>query len=218
MSLFSRWRRVRLSQREAAPDPELRNEIRRSFDEASRDEEHFPSTIDPRIQHVQTLLKFFGDLTDKRVLDAGCGKGRFARVLREQYPGADIWGLDISEEMLKFVPAGIRRLAGSMTALPVADSAFDAVYATESLEHAIQIEHAVDEMCRVLKPGGKLAIIDKNAEHWGKLETPAWEKWFDRRDLERLLKRHCREVRSDYLSYWEDVAPDGMFLIWLARK
>ena len=37
-------------------------EIRRSFDEASRDEEHFPSTIDPRIQHVQVLLKFFGDL------------------------------------------------------------------------------------------------------------------------------------------------------------
>ena len=35
-------------------------EIRRSFDEASRDEEHFPSTIDPRIQHVQVLIKYFG--------------------------------------------------------------------------------------------------------------------------------------------------------------
>ena len=123
--------------------PELRAEIRRSFDEASRDEEHFPSTIDPRIQHVQVLLKFFGDLTDKRVLDVGCGKGRFARVLQEQNPGAEIWGLDISEEMLRFVPAGIHTRAGSMTELPFADSTFDFAYATESLEHAVDIERAV---------------------------------------------------------------------------
>ncbi len=197
---------------------DLYREIRRSFDESSRDEEHFPSTIDPRIQHVQSLLKFFGDLADKRVLDAGCGKGRFARVMRERHPRADIWGLDISEEMLKFIPAGIHRLAGSMTALPVGDSAFDAVYATESLEHAVEIERAVDELCRVLKPGGRLAIIDKNAEQWGRLETPPWEKWFRRGELERLLRHRCREVRSEYLSYWEDVRPDGLFVVWFAHK
>ena len=168
------WRRL-ISKESAAParaaalDPALREEIRRSFDEASRDEEHFPSTIDPRIQHVQVILKFFGNLTDKCVLDVGCGKGRFARVLQEQYPGAEIWGLDISEEMLRFVPAGIHARAGSMTELPFADSTFDFAYATESLEHAVEIERAVDEMCRVVKPGGRILIIDKNAEHWGKL-------------------------------------------------
>lgn len=210
--------------RESAPappaplSPELCAEIRRSFDDASRDEEHFPSAIDPRIQHVRVLLKFFGDLTDKRVLDVGCGKGRFARVLQEEQPGAAIWGLDISGEMLKFVPAGVHRLAGSMTALPVADSTFDAVYATESLEHAVEIERAVSEMCRVLKPGGKLVIIDKNAEHWGKLETPHWEKWFKREQLERLLRQNKLQVQSQLLSYWEDVAPDGLFLAWFGRK
>ncbi len=217
MSLRSLWRCSRLKP-PAAAGPELRAQIRRSFDEASRDEEHFPSRIDPRIQHVQVLLKYFGDLTDKRVLDVGCGKGRFARVLREGHPRAEIWGLDVSEEMLKFVPAGIHRLAGSITALPVADSTFDVVYATESLEHAVEIERAVDEMCRVLKPGGRLAIIDKNAERWGKLKTPPWEKWFRKDELERLLARNCREVHSRYLSYWEDVAPDGLFLVWLAQK
>jgi malonyl-CoA O-methyltransferase len=204
------------------PDPpassELREKIRRSFDEAARDEEHFPSTIDPRIQHVRVLLKFFGNLTDKCVLDVGCGKGRFARVLQEQNPGAEIWGLDISEEMLRFVPAGIRTVAGSMTELPFAASAFDCVYATESLEHAVEIERAVEEMCRVLKPGGKLLIVDKNAEHWGKLKTPDWERWFKRDELERLLARHCGKVSSEYLSYWEDVAPDGLFLVWFAQK
>jgi malonyl-CoA O-methyltransferase len=199
-------------------DEGLREEIRRSFDEASRDEEHFPSTIDPRIQHVQVILRFFGDLADRRVLDVGCGKGRFARVLQERNPKADIWGLDISEEMLRFVPAGIHTRAGSMTELPFADSTFDFAYATESLEHAVEVERAVKEMCRVVKPGGKIVIIDKNAEHWGKLETPAWERWFKREELEKLLAESCRKVRSEYLSYWEDVAPDGLFLVWFGEK
>jgi malonyl-CoA O-methyltransferase len=105
-----------------------------------------------------------------------------------------------------------------MTELPFAASTFDCVYATESLEHAVDVELAVDEMCRVLKPGGKLVIIDKNAEHWGRLKTPAWERWFGRKELEQLLTRNCHDVHSEFLSYWEDVAPDGLFLVWFAQK
>ena len=197
---------------------ELRREIRQSFDEASRDEEHFPSTIDPRILHVQVLLRFFAPIANHRLLDAGCGKGRYARILLEQNPDARLTGLDISEQMLHSVPPGIGKVSGILTELPFADASFDGVYATESLEHAVDIERAVSEMCRILRPGGKLAIIDKNAEHWGKLKTPAWERWFDRRELEKLLARHCRTVRSEPISYWEDVAPDGLFLSWFAEK
>ena len=199
-------------------DRALRKEIRRSFDEASRDEEHFPSTIDPRIRHVRVILEFFGDLTDKKVLDAGCGKGRFARVLQEQNARARVTGLDISEAMLRGVPPCVGKVAGVLTALPFAAAAFNCVYATESLEHAVDTGTAVAELCRVLKPGGRLVIIDKNAEHWGKLQTPAWERWFDRRELEKLLGQHCRTVTSDFISYWEDVAPDGMFIVWTAVK
>jgi malonyl-CoA O-methyltransferase len=215
-SLFARGAKRR--ERGEQLTAELREEIRRSFDAASADDEHFPATIDPRIQHVKILLKFFGPLADKRVLDVGCGKGRFARVLKERHPGAEVWGLDISEEMLRFVPAGIHTRAGSMTELPFAASTFDCVYATESLEHAVEIGRAVAELCRVLKPGGKLVIIDKNAEHWGKLKTPAWERWFQRNELEKLLARTCNKVWSEYLSYWEDVEPDGLFLAWFALK
>jgi malonyl-CoA O-methyltransferase len=197
---------------------ELRRQIRQSFDEASRDEEHFPSTIDPRILHVQVLLRFFAPIGDKRLLDVGCGKGRYARVLREQNPAVRLTGLDISEKMLLSVPAGINKISAIMTDLPFADRSFDGIYATESLEHAVDIERAISEMCRVLRPGGKLAIIDKNADQWGKLKTPAWERWFNRRELEKLLSRHCRSVRSEPISYWEDVAPDGLFLSWFAEK
>lgn len=198
--------------------PELRARIQASFDQASRDEEHFPSIIDSGIYHVKLIREHLGDLRGKRVLDAGCGKGRFARIFQEQEPEAEIWGLDISEEMLRYVPAGIHTKAGSMTELPFADAYFDGVYATESLEHAVEIEKAVAEICRVVKTGGRIAIIDKNAEQWGKLETPEWERWFTRSELERMLRRHCRKVSSRFISYWEDVEPDGLFLAWLAVR
>jgi ubiquinone/menaquinone biosynthesis C-methylase UbiE len=212
------WKRLFSKPEPGQLTPELRARIQSSFDEASRDEEHFPSTIDPRIYHVKLIAAHLGDLRGRRVLDVGCGKGRFARVFQEQQPEAELWGLDISEEMLRYVPAGIHTRAGSMTELPFEDSFFDAAYATESLEHAVEIEKAVAEICRVVKSGGRIAIIDKNAEQWGRLETPEWEKWFTRKQLERLLSHHCREVSSRPVSYWEDVEPDGLFLAWLAVK
>ena len=190
----------------------------RHFNEAAANEEDYPSTIDPRIFHVRLIVAFLGDLTGKRAIDVGCGKGRFARVLNERWPGAKITGFDLAEAMLLRLPAGIAPCAGSMTALPFASGAFDAAYATESLEHAVGIEAAVADMCRVVKPGGRIAIIDKNREQWGRLATPAWEQWFDRKKLERLLAKHCREVSSRTVSYWEDVEPDGLFLAWTAVK
>ncbi len=57
------------------------------------------------------------------------------------------------------------------------------------------------------RPGGRIVIIDKNAE-----------KWFGRKELEKLLGRHCAKVSSRPISYWEDVAPDGLFLAWLAER
>jgi ubiquinone/menaquinone biosynthesis C-methylase UbiE len=203
----------------AEPTPTVPlSEIVRHFNEAASDEENFPSTIDPRIYHVQLIIEYFGDLNSQRVLDAGCGKGRFARVLAERYPRASIVGLDLAEAMLRHVPAGVGACAGSMTALPFPSGIFDCAFATESLEHAVDIQAAVAEMCRVVRPGGRIVIIDKNSKQWGRLKTPEWEKWFGRKELEKMLARHCAKVSSRPISYWEDVAPDGLFLAWLAER
>ncbi|MBM3787199.1 MAG: methyltransferase domain-containing protein [Acidobacteria bacterium] len=197
---------------------ELRERIRRSFEEAAADEEHFPSTIDPRIQHVRVILETFGPLDGKRVLDAGCGKGRFGRAILAEQPGARIHGMDLALAMLHHVQPPLFAAAGSLTALPYKDGAFDCAYATESLEHAVDIDLGVAELCRVVKPGGRIVIIDKNKDHWGKLETSEWERWFGREEMTRMLARHCREVSSRPISYWEDVEPDGMFLVWIATR
>jgi ubiquinone/menaquinone biosynthesis C-methylase UbiE len=207
----------RLFRKRSRPAPPTL-EIARFFNEAARDEEHFPSSIDPRIYHVKLVLEHLGDAAGGRVADVGCGKGRFAAIVAERNPAAFVVAVDLAEAMLRCVPVGIERCAASMTALPLADDSFDGAYATESLEHAVDVEAAVAELCRIVKPGGRILIIDKNVEHWGRLDTPEWETWFDRRQLEGMLKRHCREVSSRFISYWEDVEPDGLFIAWLAVK
>ena len=218
-SLIRRLRRRGAVLKDAPPlTPGLERRIRQSFDEAAGDEEHFPSTIDPRMEHVRLLVREFAPLGSPRIADIGCGKGRFARALAAEIPGARLVCSDVSLNMLAHVGPPLHACAASMTALPFGGGLFDAAYATESLEHAVDIPSAVAQICRIVRPGGRIVIIDKNAEHWGRLKTPEWERWFSRKELEALLARSCRQVRSQPISYWADVEPDGMFLAWIAER
>ena len=136
MGILDRFRRA--PQPPASPE-----EIRAYFNRAAADYEHYPSTIDPRIWHVKLILDHIGDVSGGRVADVGSGKGRFARIVKERFPGASVVAVDLAEAMLAHVPRDIQRVAASMTTLPLATSSVDAAYATESLEHAVEIEKAV---------------------------------------------------------------------------
>ena len=197
---------------------ELRKCIRCSFDECSGNDDEFPLTVDVASGFVRAIVEYGVDLSNECILDVGCGKGRFAHVLLHELPGSSIVGIDVSGGMLKYVSEHIRKCVGSMTALPFRDQRFDLVYAVESLEHAVEISLAVSEMCRVLRVGGRLVIIDKNAEQAGRLKTPFWEKWFHREEIERLLSRECSTVSSRFVSYRSGVEPDGLFIVWMATK
>lgn len=194
------------------------SEVRAHFEEAASNEEDYPSSVDPQLLFVQRLLEHLGDLHGGVAADIGSGKGRFARIVKERNPQATVVAVDIAEAMLRCVPKEIGRAAATMTHLPLATGSADGAWAIESLEHAMDIEAAVAELCRIVKPGGKIVIIDKDLKAWGRLATPAWERWFDRDAMDRLLLRHCREVHSGPISYWGDVPPDGLFLAWFAVK
>lgn len=128
-----------------------------SFD---RLEGRFKHAVDHDDVRLRALRDALGPLTGQRVLDLGCGKGRFGRRLAEA--GAEVVGLDLSAAMLAQAQ-GLERVRASARRLPLADGSFDAVIAVEVFEHLPALREVLAETRRVLRPGGVLAVIDKNA-------------------------------------------------------
>jgi malonyl-CoA O-methyltransferase len=179
---------------------------------------HFPDSIDEHDGRVQEILSFFGDLNNRKVIDIGCGKGRFLRILQDRFPQAQLHGLDISEEMLHYCPEGILKLCGNILDIRQPDCTFDAVYSVEALEHAVNIDTAVMEMCRILKPGGKILIIDKNVSQMGHLKISPWEKWFNHTEIVKLLHKFHVKAESKLITYDKHDQPDGLFIAWEGVK
>jgi 2-polyprenyl-3-methyl-5-hydroxy-6-metoxy-1,4-benzoquinol methylase len=108
-----------------------------------------------------TLL---GDVAGKRVLDAGCGEGRFARQLAER--GANVTAFDLSERMIAHAresenekPLGIEYCVADMTDLSRwPDAFFDVAISYLSIIDVEDYESATREIARVLKPGGQFTF------------------------------------------------------------
>jgi SAM-dependent methyltransferase len=94
-----------------------------------------------------------------RVLDVGCGAGRFCRLAADR--GARIAGLDATRQLVAIargrVPEADLRV-GDLQFLPFADASFDAVTGFNSFFYAADIVAAFREAARVLRPGGGLAL------------------------------------------------------------
>ena len=100
------------------------------------------------------------------VLDVGCGTGELARLLLEQNPHQAIVGIDISEEMLVQARQKLRNVEqvtfeqASASALPIPDNTFEVVVSANAFHYFPEPEAALAEMRRVLKPDGKIVILD----------------------------------------------------------
>jgi SAM-dependent methyltransferase len=95
-----------------------------------------------------------------RVLDLGCGAGRFVRALREH--GAAPIGVEIAAAALQRAqgnaPGADLRLVDRTGALPLDDGEIDLVWCSEVLEHVADTAHTLSEIRRVLHTGGRLLL------------------------------------------------------------
>lgn len=94
------------------------------------------------------------------VLDLGCGDGQVARALAGQ--GADVLGVDPTQLHIDTAierGGGPRYLLGSATQIPAPDNSFDAVVACLVFEHIDQMDEAMTEVSRVLKPQGQFSFF-----------------------------------------------------------
>ncbi|SDX46678.1 bifunctional demethylmenaquinone methyltransferase/2-methoxy-6-polyprenyl-1,4-benzoquinol methylase UbiE [Hymenobacter psychrophilus] len=109
-------------------------------------------------------------LRPARILDIATGTADFAiETLRAAAPEAQVTGIDISEGMLE---VGRRKLAakglghriqlelGDSESLPFEDDSFDAVTASFGVRNFAHLERGLAEMYRVLRPGGKLVVLE----------------------------------------------------------
>jgi ubiquinone/menaquinone biosynthesis C-methylase UbiE len=100
-----------------------------------------------------------------RVLDLGCGTGWAARRMAKVVTAGEVVGLDVADEMLqraKRASAGVtnvRYFWGSAESIPVLDNHFSMVLSVESFYYYANQGKALDELHRVLAPGGKVFIL-----------------------------------------------------------
>jgi demethylmenaquinone methyltransferase/2-methoxy-6-polyprenyl-1,4-benzoquinol methylase len=114
-----------------------------------------------------------------RVLDACCGTGDLALAARTE--GGRVTGLDFSERMLERArrkSAGVNWVQGDLLELPFADGSFDAATVGFGVRHAEDLRRALRELRRVLRPGGRLAVLEVVRPNG--LLAPFYRVWFDR--------------------------------------
>jgi len=126
------------------------------------------ATIEETVQH--------GD----RVLDACCGTGDLAVAARRAGAG-EIVGVDFSEQMLERArrkAPELEWIQADVLALPLEDATFDAAVVGFGVRNVEDLEGAIRELRRVLRPGGRLGILEITTPR-GPLKV-FYRVWFDR--------------------------------------
>ena len=155
---------------------------------------------------------------DTRILDIGCGKGRYLKNLIEDLPDSQCYGVDISKNVIaEKTNQNIVWEEGSLTHIPFRDNNFAMAYTCEALEHAVDIKSAIREMARVVRPDGRIVIVDKNITALGTLEICEWEQWFDENELAAIMSEFCSEVNIVHDVNYEGYFKEGLFSVWIGK-
>jgi malonyl-CoA O-methyltransferase len=166
-------------------------------------------TVFPMLQEL--------DFSDKSVLDAGCGTGRYLELLRNSKPRI-LAGIDFAPAMLrvaktKFSGACVFLVGGRIDSIPFADRSFDFVLNTLALDHLRDLHGGVSELARVLCPGGVMivSLFHPNAKKLG------WQRTFRTRPGKRHLyaaeyyghdtSRYLREFETSGLEVEQAIEP-----------
>lgn len=111
------------------------------------------------------LLEMLGDITDKVVLDGGCGNGYFTEMMAKLHP-ARVMGVDFSPEMIQIANKKHKRdnteyrVASLSEKLPwIPDASVDVAVFSLVLNYLPNLEILVGELQRIIKPGGRVLLV-----------------------------------------------------------
>lgn len=139
-----------------------------------------------------------------RVLDIGCGPGAGAALIAAETAAAVV-AADSSPRMVELAAArGLDARVADVQALPFEDGEFDCAVAAWMLYHVPDLDRALAELARVIRPGGLLVAITNGdghlAELWRLVRRAQIRSAFSRANGAEQLARHFRDVEQHDLT------------------
>lgn len=144
-------------------------------------------------------------MAPESILEVGCGTGVFARRLAAENPDTAVLATDQSQRFVDLTAArGVQAQRADVQDLPFDDNAFDVVAAMWMLYHVPDLDGALTEVRRVLRPGGLFVAVTNGDNHLADLMTDAGgEKnvtQFSTENGETGLRRHFHDVRTEHIA------------------
>ena len=142
--------------------------VEQKFDEIAQKYDRFNDLITFGMHRYwkRFVVRQTGLHPEEHCLDLCCGTGDIAREVLRQYPASKVTGLDFSQKMLNIAKSkssnnsGIQYLLGDAMEIPFPDTNFDAVTIGYGLRNVPNLNGCLQEILRVLKPGGVLVSLD----------------------------------------------------------
>ncbi|MBI3615159.1 MAG: methyltransferase domain-containing protein [Candidatus Omnitrophica bacterium] len=168
---------------------------------AARYDRRWQAYLAQTLGHALEALRVSGT---ERILDVGCGTGEFARMAVERFPKVSIVGVDAAPAMVGLAHTkltGCSRATFQMSraeALPFGAEEFDAVVCANTLHHLPAPRQALQEWVRVLRPGGRLIVVDWCRDFWHCRLMHYWVKLFDRTYTAMLRLGELRKLAEEF--------------------
>jgi ArsR family transcriptional regulator len=142
---------------------------------------------------AEALLKLMPPMV---IADLGAGEGTLSQLMAQR--ARKVIAIDNSEKMVEFGAelarkhgiANLEYRLGDLEDVPIRSRAVDLAFLSQALHHAAHPERAIAEAWRILKPGGRIAILDLGRHHFEKAREMYADLWmgFTELEIERYLK------------------------------
>ncbi|HEV3339609.1 MAG TPA: methyltransferase domain-containing protein [Pirellulales bacterium] len=169
--------------------------VRRSYDDlAPSYDARWRKYIDATLALAMEPLELTGH---ERVLDVACGTGELELRLLGRWPALRVAGIDISSRMLRHAAekgTGASLLAAESHRLPFGEGTFDVVISANAFHYFRRPEESLAEMRRVLRPAGRLVLVDWCDDYLSCKLCSVWLRWTDPAFHRTYSRRACRQM------------------------
>jgi ArsR family transcriptional regulator len=172
---------------------------------------------------AEALLKLMPPMV---IADLGAGEGTISQLMAQR--AKKVIAIDNSEKMVEFGAelarkhgiANLEYRCGDIEEIPIRSGTVDLAFFSQALHHATHPEHAIAEAWRILKPGGRIAVLDLNRHHFEEARELYADLWlgFTELELEKYLKGADFRNVETAIVHREEEAPYFETLLATAEK